>query len=98
MPSQVKYGLKTKVMTMERFVGLEKRENVIGYVASQTYGLNVSSTKQISALTSTSRIKLTALSDEPKEMSGKIIGLSIGLPIGIFCFGLMIFLIYFYFI
>lgn len=98
MLNQVNYALKMQVLTTGRFIDHEKREKVIENVASQIYSLSLSSTTEQSAFTSTSRIKLTDLTNEPKVISGKIIGLSVGLPIGIFCFGLLIFLIYFYFI
>lgn len=60
--------------------------------------LNITSTSTILSLHTSPGIRLSNLSNEPKTVSGKIIGLSIGLPIGIFCFGLILFLIYFYFI
>lgn len=98
MLNRINYGLKTQIMITERCVYHERRGNVVENVASQTYSLNLSSTTEQSISTSTSRIKLTDLSTESKDVSGKIIGLSIGLPVGIFCFSLLIFLAYFYFI
>lgn len=67
---------------------------------TDTINPSSSPTQIVTTLSShtSSAIRLSNLSNEPKSVSGKIIGLSIGLPIGIFCLGLLIFLIYFYFI
>ncbi|CAL9731605.1 nuclear fusion protein Fus1p [Monosporozyma unispora] len=59
---------------------------------------SITTTSDTVSLPSSPGIRLSTLSNEPKAVSGKIIGLSIGLPIGIFCLGLILFLLYFYFI
>ncbi|CAL9736401.1 nuclear fusion protein Fus1p [Monosporozyma servazzii] len=87
------HGVLTTNIPIIKDIHFRKVSNAISH-----QNLNRTSTSDIVSLHTSSGIRLSNLSNEPKSVSGKIIGLSIGLPIGIFCFGLMLFLIYFYFI
>ena len=62
--------------------------------------LSMSATTATTIATSThstpSNLLFSNVASQPKSSSASTIGLSIGLPIGIFCFGLLILLCYFY--
>lgn len=77
---------------------LSKTDNIRINNVNLSSVINSTSKSRTTLSESTSGIRLSSLSNEPKAVSGKVIGLSIGLPVGIFCLGIGLFLIYFYFI
>lgn len=86
----------TTVMTTVVRTSSSAVNSVSSHISSSTSAVTPTTTTATSLYSAPSNILFSNVAAQPKSTSASTIGLSIGLPIGIFCFGLLVLLCYFY--
>ncbi|CAI6409304.1 BBF_HP2_G0005320.mRNA.1.CDS.1 [Saccharomyces cerevisiae] len=86
----------TTVLTTVAAMSTTLASNYISSQASSSTSVTTVTTIAASIRSTPSNLLFSNVAAQPKSSSASTIGLSIGLPIGIFCFGLLILLCYFY--
>ena len=86
----------TTVLTTVAAMSTTLASNYISSQASSSTSVTTVTTIATSIRSTPSNLLFSNVAAQPKSSSASTIGLSIGLPIGIFCFGLLILLCYFY--